>query len=149
MLDTYRELLDLLVQTPSQLKDAAQRAGEPQEGEWGAAQVLGHLAAAEKVWLARLNSILQQKDALLKRGPTPEIRAYGEERMRDSVDENLDAFNALRGETISLMMGLSLTDWGKTGTHETRGEITIEDVVESMVDHDAEHLDQLKALGAR
>jgi len=148
MLDTYRELVDLLVQTPTQLKEAAERAGPPPDGEWGAAQVLAHLASSEKFWLARLNTIMHQRNGLLHSRPSPEIRAYGEALMSGSVGANLEAFNQLRGETISLMMGLSLNDWARTGTHETRGEITVEAVVENMVDHDAEHLDQLKALAA-
>jgi hypothetical protein len=148
MLDTYRELVDLLAQTPTKLKEAAAQAGAPPEGEWSAAQVAGHLAAAEKLWLERLNLILRQPNVLLKRAPSPAITAYGQERLGRTLDENLDAFNQLRGETISLMMGLSLNDWRKSGTHETRGEVMIEDVVESMVDHDAEHLEQLAALAA-
>ena len=66
--------------------------------------------------------------------------------MPGSLDDNLAAFNAIRGETVSLLMGLSLRDWEKTGTHETRGEISIADVAEGIIDHDAEHLQQIEAL---
>ena len=146
MLDTYRELLDLLVQTPTKLRDASELAATPPEGEWGAAQVLAHMAATEQFWLERLNLLLRQTDPLL-RAPSGEIGARQDALMNGTVADNLAAFNQVRGETISLLMGFSLRDWDKSGTHETRGEMSIADVVDMMVDHDAEHLEQLRALG--
>ena len=145
MLDTYRELLDMLAATPTQLKDAANQAGAPPADEWDAAQVLAHLAASEQFWLERLNAMLRERDALL--GPPGQAVNDTQTRlMAQNVAENLAAFNALRGETISMMMGLSLTDWTKTATHRTRGEMRIDELVEDMVDHDGEHLAQLHAL---
>ncbi len=145
MLDSYRELLDILAQTPTQLRQTAQAAGEPPAGEWSAAQVLAHLAAAERLFFGRLNQLLRERDPLLKR-PSEEHFAYQEQLMSGTVEQNLNAFNAVRGEVISLLMGLSLRDWEKTGTHETRGEVTLADLVEHMVDHDAEHIEQLESL---
>jgi uncharacterized damage-inducible protein DinB len=145
MLDTYRELLDMLAATPTQLKDAAQQAGDPPADEWSAAQVLAHMAATEQYWLELLNAMLRERDALL--GPPSQAVADTEARlMAQNVAENLAAYNTLRGETISLMMGLSLTDWTKTGTHQSSGELRIDQVVEYMVDHDSEHLAQLQSL---
>lgn len=145
MLDTYRELLDLLAATPTQLKDAANQAGAPPAGEWSAAEVLAHMAATEQLWLELLNAMLRERDALL--GPPSQLVTDTQARlMGQTVAENLAAYNALRGETISLMMGLSLTDWTKTATHHTSGEMRIDELVEIMVDHDSEHLAQLQAL---
>lgn len=146
MLDSYRELLDLLAATPTKLKAAAEAAGEPAAGEWSAAQVLAHMAAAEKMWLQRLDAIMNQPNALLRPGPTAELAAYQERLMSGTVASNLSEFNTLRGEVVSLLMGLSLRDWERSATHETRGELAIADVVEGIVDHDSEHLGQLEAL---
>jgi hypothetical protein len=145
VLDSYRELLDLIVRTPTELRAAAEGARDVPAGEWGAAQVLAHLAAAERLWLSRLNQIMQERDALL-RPPGAELRTYEEQLMGGAVADNLAAFNATRGETVSLLMGLSLRDWEKSAMHETRGDMSIADVVEQIVDHDAEHLRQLEAL---
>ena len=146
MLDTYRELLDLLVQTPTKLREAAELAGTPPDGEWGAAQVLAHMAATEGFWLERLNLLLRETDPLL-RAPSGEMGTRQDALMNDTIADNLAAFNQVRGETISLLMGFSLRDWDRSGTHETRGEMSIADVADMMVDHDAEHLEQLHALG--
>jgi uncharacterized damage-inducible protein DinB len=147
MLDSYRELLDLLAQTPTKLREAAERAGEPPAGEWSAAQVLAHMAATEQLWFGRLNAIMHEPDALLK-APGAEYQQAQDALMGGSIDDNLAAFNNVRGESVSLLMGLSLRDWDKTGTHETRGELSIADVVETMVDHDAEHINQIAALSS-
>lgn len=146
MLDSYRELIDLLVATPTQLKDAAEHAGAAPAGEWNAAQVLAHMASTEQLWFDRLNVMLRERDALIG-PPSGKVVELQTRLMERNVDENLAEFNRLRGETISLMMGLSLTDWGKTATHATRGAMSIADLVEGMVDHDAEHLAQLQSLG--
>lgn len=147
MLDAYRELLDLIVRTPMRLREVAEAAGDAPEGEWNAAQVVAHMATAERLWLDRLNHIMQGREALLRPGPSAELRAFQEQLMGGTLADNLAAFNAIRGETVSLLMGLSLRDWERSATHETRGEISVADTVEAIVDHDAEHLQQLEALG--
>jgi uncharacterized damage-inducible protein DinB len=109
--------------------------------------VLAHMAATEQLWFGRLNTLLHQTNALL-RAPDDEYRQMQEQLMVGTTEENLEAFNRLRGESVSLLMGLSLRDWDRTGMHETRGEMSIADVVETMVDHDAEHLGQINALAS-
>ncbi len=146
MLDSYRELLDIVVQSPTQLKAAAESAGEPAEGEWSAAQVLAHMASAENLWLERLNLLLREKEPRIRPGVSDKTRQIQDQLMDGTVADNLDAFNTARGEIVSLLMGLSLRDWERTGTHDVNGEISIADVVESIVDHDAEHIEQIKAL---
>jgi len=146
MLDTYRELVDLLAATPNQLKEAAAAAGDPPEGEWSAAQVLAHLATTEQLWLDRLNLILHQRDPLIK-APAAEFWALQEGFMSGDVETNLAEFNTRRGEVISMMMGLSLNDWARSGMHEVLGEQSVEIIVEAAIDHDSEHLEQIRALG--
>lgn len=145
MLEEYRELIDLLAQTPTRLKETAAAAGEPPEGEWNAAQIIGHLAATEYFFLERINLLLNQNEPLL--------RSFGDaatERQQTMMDNdvatNLNAFNELRGETVSTLMSLALNLWSRSGIHETAGKMAVEDVVETMIDHDADHIDQLESL---
>ena len=145
MLDEYRELIDFLAQTPTQLKDSAAAAANPPEGEWNAAQVIGHLAACEFYFVERLNRLLREESPHLR-----SISAKATERQQSmmdaSVDENLQAFNELRGESVSMLMSLALNLWDRAGTYENAGKMSIEDVVELMIDHDAEHLAQIQGL---
>lgn len=148
MLDEYRELIDFLAQTPTQLKESAAAASDPPAGEWNAAQVIGHLAACEFYFVERLNRLLRED--------SPHLRAFGakaferQESMMDAgVESNLQAFNELRGESVSMLMSLALNLWDRAGTYESEGKMSIEDVVELMIDHDAEHLAQIDALATK
>lgn len=147
MLDEYRELIDFLAQTPTQLKVSAAAAGDPPDGEWNAAQVIAHLAATEFFFLEQVNRLLREKSPYLTRfGPAATER---QQTMMDAgVDANLAAFNELRGEMVSTLMSLALNLWSRPGIHETQGEVSVEDIVEKMIDHDAEHLAQIDALAA-
>jgi hypothetical protein len=147
MLDEYRELIDLLAQTPSRLKDEAAAAGDPPEGEWNAAQIIGHLASAEFYFVERLNILIQQKDPYLKSFAEAATERQ-QEMMDNDIATNLAAFNDLRGETVSMLMSLALNLWERAGTHQTEGRMSIEDVVEMMIVHDTEHIEQLQSLSA-
>ncbi len=145
MLDEYRELIDLLAQTPALLKESAEAASDPPEGEWNAAQTVGHLAACEFYFVERLNRLLRED--------SPHLRAFGakalerQESMMDAgLSDNLQAFNELRGESVSMLMSLALNLWDRSGTYESEGTMSVEDVVETMIDHDAEHLAQIQNL---
>jgi uncharacterized damage-inducible protein DinB len=145
MLDEYRELIDLLAHTPNKLKAGAANAGDPPEGEWSAAQILGHMAAAEFYFLERINLLLRENN--------PSLRSFANaatERQQSMMDNdaetNLAAFNDLRGETVSTLMSLALNLWERAGNHETAGRMAVEDVVEMMIDHDTEHVAQIESL---
>lgn len=145
MLDEYRELIDLLAQTPARLKGDAAAAGDPPDGEWSAAQIIGHMAAAEFFFVERLHTLITEKD--------PYLRSFAEaatERQQTMMDNdvatNLNHFNELRGETLSTLMSLALNLWERAGTHQTEGRMSIEDVVEMMIVHDTEHIEQIQSL---
>jgi uncharacterized damage-inducible protein DinB len=147
VLDSYRELLDLLAQSPVQLRDACEAAGDPPEGEWNAAQVMAHMAAVEHLWFERLNTVMHTPNPVFKPpAPGGGVAAMQERMMNGTLADNIAEFNRMRGESVSLLMGLSLRDWEKTGMHETRGEMSIADIVEGAIDHDAEHLAQIRDL---
>ncbi|HMM42777.1 MAG TPA: DinB family protein [Thermomicrobiales bacterium] len=140
MLDDYRELIDLLAHAPQQLQAAAEQAGDP------AGEVCGHLAASERLYLGWLNDLLQRADPLL-RAPNATHLAEQERLQQQPAADNLAAFNNSRGDTISLLMGLSLRDWERAGILEEEGrEVTLAELVEELVDRDAGHLAQLRGL---
>jgi hypothetical protein len=145
VLDSYRELLDELAATPTQLREMASRAGSPRPGEPDAATILAQLAASEQAYFAQLNTLLNEVNPVL-RSSEAAVNARVDELAGQSWQENLDAFNAVRGETISLLMGMTLNDWEKSGGHPESGSISIADLIEQMADHDAEQIRQLKAL---
>lgn len=144
MLDEYRELIDLLAETPTKLKESAAKAGDAPEGEWNAAQVIGHLAALEFYFLDSINRMLREKEPYLGSFGA-DATARQETMMGNDVATNLAAFNELRGETVSTLMSLALNLW-ENAAHYPSGMVTVEETVEMMIDHDADHIQQIQAL---
>jgi hypothetical protein len=146
MLDTYRELIDLLAETPTRLKRLvegrelpAQRSNE----DWGPIEVIAHLVDAERLSRQRIARMLAEDVPYFRAIDQVEMARAGDYASR-ILEDVLDAFGRERAETVSLLMNLSLKDWTRTAIHETRNEISVEDIVEDLIEHDREHLDQIR-----
>lgn len=150
MTDAYHELIDALSETPRRLQTAlvAYEPGARSTEVWGPAEILAHLVDVEKLQRGRIQTILGSREA-------PYLRAWNQEaaaRERDYASADLQAalgeFARERGETISLLMNLAIKDWDRTGIHEELGEISVEDITERLMDHDAEHVAEVEKLTA-
>lgn len=143
MLDSYYELIDALSETPRRLAALApEPEGAPRAQEHGGlAAIVMHLIAVERVYRGRMQEILARDGAYL-RSLEPDPAAAGE---TEDLRATLDELARERGKTMSLLMNLSLRDWERTGIHDEYGELSIEDLVERLVDHDAEHLAEAAA----
>lgn len=145
MQDVYRELIDALSETPQQLVALApEAAGAPRSNEhWGLAEIVAHLVDVERVYRGRIQAILAREGAYLRRFD-PDRAAREHDYASKDLHTVLDEFAHERGETLSLLMNLALKDWERTGIHDEFGEVSVEDLVERLVDHDAAHLRQAR-----
>lgn len=148
MLDAYRELIDLLAETPRHLKGLvegrelpAQRSNE----DWGPIEVIAHMVDAERLSRERIVRMLAEDTPYFRAMNQLELARAGDYASR-SLDEVLESFGHERGETLSVLMNLAPKDWERTAIHETRDEITVEDIIEDLIEHDREHLDQIRRL---
>ncbi|MBA3642787.1 MAG: hypothetical protein H0W59_01795 [Chloroflexia bacterium] len=141
MLDSYRELLDELLGTPSAIRDAITEHGEPAIPD-AAADVIAVVTGRDQAVLARLQSMTQRTDAYL---PTLQIP----ERADRDVATLVEQLDQARGELVSLLMNLSLRDWERTAISEEDGEITLAEEVERHVDFDEEQLARFRELVQR
>ena len=151
MTDIYHELLEALSTTPIRIQELSEGAGatdgsgSPRAGgEWGPGAVVAHLADIERVMRGRIEEALTRE--------SPYFRSVDQEKLAEEHDyahkelrPALEDFAAERAETIQRLMNLPLKGWERTGIHEERGEISVEDIAELLVDHDAAHLQQLEA----
>lgn len=145
-LDSYRELIDELATAPQEIIEAANAAGDPPAGGWSANEVVSHLAACEEAYLERVSTILtKQQPALHPFDKRAQTRM--QELLNNDLASNLAYFGEQRGELVSQLMSMTLGDWDRKGLHPTEGTVSIEEMVENILDHDADHLEQLKALG--
>ncbi len=142
MLHPYQELIDLLSETPRRLQSMlCDKETSGREGETRLARIVAHLAAVEALMRQRILRMVAQD--------TPYFRAVdltGTAEAVSSLAEALERLGQERGDTLTTLMTLSLKDWERRAIHERLGEVTVEDLVEQLVEHDRVHLEQVEQL---
>jgi hypothetical protein len=129
MLDSYRDLIDGLLDTPTTLRAAL---GEPVRDDLpaGSAELLHELQVREAVNLRRAQSIMRNENVLLLEiSDEPEIKALG---TGDGPEPEaaMASFSHDRSELISLLVNLTLKDWDRGVNHDRTGETTLADEIE-------------------
>ncbi len=139
MLDSYQDLIDELIGTPTVFREAldAWHGAVPAE----AATLIAELRDRDLAVLERLQTMLRQRDPVLR--PLP-----GETRERTEATDPeaaLAGFNGARGEVISLLMNLTLRDWERTAIDAGGKKIAMDEEVERHVEFDEEHVARFRA----
>ena len=132
MLDNYQYLIDELLSAPKLVRDTiAAHGGEAPDDVRG---LIAMLAERDGVMLDRLTRVKREQFANLR--ALPDLSDAQPPAADQDLDALLGMFDTNRGELVSLLMNLTLKDWEKPAAHETEGETTIADEVETHVDLD-------------
>ena len=132
MLDNYQYLIDELLSAPKLVRDTiAAHGGEAPDDVRG---LIAMLAERDGVMLDRLTRVKREQFANLR--ALPDLSDAQPPVADQDLDALLGTFDTNRGELVSLLMNLTLKDWEKPAAHETEGETTIADEVETHVDLD-------------
>ena len=132
MLDNYQYLIDELLSAPKLVRDTiAAHGGEARDDVRG---LIAMLAERDGVMLDRLTRVKREQFANLR--ALPDLSDAQPPAADQDLDALLGTFDTNRGELVSLLMNLTLKDWEKPAAHETEGETTIADEVETHVDLD-------------
>ena len=136
MLDNYRDLIDELLGTPSELRRLADGRTEPFSP--ASVRLLLDLRARDQAILEQLQEMTRREEAYL--------RAPRHAPVDDAADVAtvLAGFDSARGELVSLLMNLTLREWERSAIHETEGEISLVELVEQHVDFDEDHVRRLR-----
>ena len=137
MLDAYRDLIDDLLNTPSEIRalvDASDGSSTPPEAK----RLVAEIRNRDRAILERVQAITREE--------TPYLPAL---RISESADdEDLSALLAemevARGDLVSLLINLSLKDWTRGAIDETGGEITLADEIERHVEFDERQRRQIR-----
>jgi hypothetical protein len=139
MLDAYRDLIDELLETPSEIRGLV-GGDERDEPPAEAKRLIAELRNRDRAVLERVQTMTRRE--------TPYLRALTDET-RD-VDEDLptllDEMDVARGDLVSLLMNLNIKDWERAAIDETEGEWTLADEVERHVEFDEAHRRQIRDL---
>ena len=138
MLDSYQDLIDELLGTPTILRQGLDERSGASRPE--AARLIAALRDRDLAVLERLQTMLRQRDPVLR--PLPEARVRSEDPDPEAA---LAGFSTARGEVISLLMNLTLRDWERTAIDASGGKIMLDEEVERHVEFDEEHVERFKA----
>ncbi|MGH9149176.1 MAG: DinB family protein [Acidimicrobiales bacterium] len=115
----------------------------PGPGEWSAAAVMAHLADTELMYSVRLRIVLTSE--------RPYLVAFDEEAWTErfgGLDGDpkvaLARWRPLREANVKLFESLDEPEWARVGVHAERGPMTVGGIAALLVDHDRQHLDQIR-----
>jgi len=149
-----RDILEKLQETPKTLM--ALLRGVPDEvlrrkpvpEKWSMLEIACHLRDVERLFLERY--------AKMANHHRPALRMINQDELAVALKYNQDEpaaaireFQALRAETVALLSALAHQSWQRIGLHPKRGEFSIDAQVGIHVNHDANHLNQIRALRER
>ena len=126
MLDAYRDLIDELLSTPTEIRGLLQQTGDPSPET---VRLISELRDHDLAVLARAQRMTRED--------TPYLEVE-----RELPFESQDARQILadmetaRGDLVSLLINLSLKDWERGAIHPSRGEIVLADEIEEHVEFD-------------
>jgi uncharacterized damage-inducible protein DinB len=148
------ELLAKLQETPKVLAalvrgvsdDVLRRKPAPEK--WSILEIACHLRDVEAFFVERYGK-LANHDRPPLRGIKQDELAVKLRYSEDDPAQALKEFEALRAESVAVLNALSSQSWQRGGVHPTRGNVTIAWTAEHAVEHDANHLDQVRALRER
>ncbi|MBI5287445.1 MAG: DinB family protein [Chloroflexi bacterium] len=148
-LDLVEPLRSLPRDVAGELKGllAAQLTFRADDDGWCIQEVVGHLADAAEVYHKRIYMMSTQTDPILE-PYDPDAFAGDHAYLERSIEDLLDRLRYWRGETVQLLTTLVNWNWARTGRHLESGRLSIRQIVEHMVEHEADHLATIRALRA-
>ena len=144
LVEPLREMPDVL---EAELRGAtdAEATRRPAEGQWCIKEIAGHLRDAAEVYHKRLYMMSTQTDPILE---PYDQEAYAREHgyMDRSIDSMLAELRRYRSQTVELLTTLVNWNWARSGQHLEAGRMSIRQVVEHMVEHEAAHVADIREL---
>jgi hypothetical protein len=143
--DTREQLIKQVEASRSELAALFESVADHQDWQpapemWSFRYHAAHLAATDReAYWDRVTRIAA--------GEQPYFEWYfntGRDFSRDDVRDSLHEWAVIRRQIIDFVRMLPEEKLTLTGTHQTFGTITVLDVLQGMLDHDREHLEELK-----
>lgn len=139
MLDAYRDLIDDLLGTPSQIRSWCD-SGNSASPE--ITQRIAQIRDRDRFLLERVQAIIRQETPYLRPFSQPSSPADA------SFADALGEMEAARGDLVSILINLSLRDWERTAIDDSGSETTLAELVEKHVEFDEAQRDRLRELFA-
>jgi hypothetical protein len=136
LIDSAKEICDVA--------EKSERSDQFNGTDWTPAIILGHLVDVDKeVWMARFELMRQ---AQVSGAPNPRLQWWepdadvaAEKYSTQSFAEARTKLLASRENMVSYLKNLSIQERAAAAQHRTFGSITIESMLQVLLDHDKEH----------
>ena len=143
----FESQLTALIDSANEICDVAEKSGRSDQfngSEWTPAIILGHLVDVDKeVWMARFQ-LMQQAQA--SGAPIPQLQWWepdpvvtAEKYSTQSFVEARAKLIASRKNMIDYLTDLSAHERAASAEHRTFGLISIESMLQVILNHDKEH----------
>jgi len=137
-------LLQALASMPADLRlmlkrvESAAASHSPSPTQWSIVQVLAHLLDVEGRYLIRLHRVVTEDNPFL-----PTIHPDNTALPTTPLPALLNQFEVARTQTLDFLQALSPGSWQRPALHETQGATKFRYLVQMLVDHDTQHLNQI------
>lgn len=143
-------LLEALGSTPGDLRLTVGGMAETavfhqlSSAEWSVVDVVYHLGEVEGRYLGRLERVVKEERPYL-----PFIHPEEKAGMNKKLEDLMQEFRDRRQQTMAFLQALKPGQWQRKGIHETWGEVSLRYLVQQLVEHDIEHLNQIVEIQRR
>src|SRR4051794_7781031 len=137
MLDAYRDLIDELLSTPTEIRGLIDASAESRTSP-EAKRLVAELRDRDRAVLERVRTMTREETPYL-----PALRP-GSSTADEDLSLLLEEMEVARGDLVSLLINLSLKDWTRGAIDEAEGEISLADEVEQHVEFDERQRGQLR-----
>ena len=145
----FETQLIALIDSAKEICDVAEKSGRSDQfqfngSEWTPAIILGHIVDVDKeVWMARFELMRQAQSSA---APIPQLQWWepdpvvtAQKYASQSFVDARTKLMASRESMVSYLKNLSTTERSAAAEHRTFGLITIESMLQVILDHDKEH----------
>ena len=115
---------------------------KPAENKWSIHEIITHLADTEIQSHVRFRTILANKNPFMVYHDEMDWSVILDYSKID-LEESLEVIRLMRKVNYNLLCRLKPEDFNKKGMHSTRGEVSLEALVNSYMDHVGKHLNQI------
>ncbi len=146
------DLLERFRRGPELLAVATTGAAGPEldfkpEHKWSVRQIVCHLADAEAAAAMRLRQIIAEDNPTL---PAWDQNAWAEklDYEKRKISQALELFRVLRHSNFDVIKDLPESAFARTGTHTTRGKMSLLDFTRLIAEHAENHVKQIAQVRA-
>jgi len=112
---------------------------------WSVNDIVGHMCDASHIVHKRVDMMIKLEEPQLH-GYDPDALAQARNANAARLEDLLSEYAAQRAATVAMLADLVHWNWARPGRHPKLGRISIRQQVELWLEHEDEHLAQIRSL---